>query len=182
MKLNKSLFYILGIALFLASSCSQSRYGNLTRRTKASHIAKEKVEHKPVKKEKVERLSSVKIELSEFNVSPLDKNDVKPIEVDDALVSLETQVDTRSTKLAEKEVKVKDLVRMIPTPIKTAKKVKKILKEEKKDEASGLVRLLLIVLLVLLILSLITKVLPILNWIIGILLLVVLIWFIMQLL
>ena len=41
MKLNKSILGLVILFIFILSSCSQSRYGSLTRRTKANQIAQQ---------------------------------------------------------------------------------------------------------------------------------------------
>ncbi|MBT8327569.1 MAG: hypothetical protein KJP21_07585 [Bacteroidia bacterium] len=185
MKLNKSILGIALMLVFLLGACSQARYGNLTRRTKATHLAKKEVK-KEVKQTPliVEEVIENEDQNSEVILINKDVEQISYQESDDkSTVSSTPKVKT------EFSIKENDKVTKLAGPLQK-KALKKVLKNLDKNDNnvkpnnvnddSSLLRLVLIIVLVLLILALIGKLLPGLNWLLGVLLLIVLIWLVLQ--
>jgi hypothetical protein len=167
MKLNKSYLGLVVVFLFILSSCSQSRYGNLTRRTKANHIAKKVDKPTKTKEAKVVELKEVipqetttteneevvVAETTSFTkeriaekvgeLLPVNnkRNKAKTVEVDSELA--ETLV-----PLAER------LETQIPERI--VKKAKKL----QPDSDTGLIKMILIIILLLILASLLWALIP----------------------
>jgi hypothetical protein len=191
MKINKSNVSIALMLVFMMSACSQARYGNMTRRVKTDRVAKN-IE-KPVKVEKEISNEVMAVEVVKTDIVP-------NLSIGESLVKEETAVKNvvseKSARLMDEtgeksEVKANTAKQIVSTKlnklakkpmINQATKTLEKLKVQKTDSDSGLIRLILIILLVLLILSLLTKLVPGLSWVLGVLLLIVLIWFVLQLL
>ena len=186
MKLNKSILGIALMLVFLLGACSQARYGNLTTRTKATHLAKKEVKKEvketPVKGEVINEI------VPTLKDAVLIENDAEQLE--EANVSETIAITSPSTekKSVTTSKTAKTAMKLAgPLQKRALKKVLKKLDEkesrvqpEKADDDSSLLRLILIIILVLLIVSLLGKLIPGLDWLLGILILVVLIWLILQ--
>jgi hypothetical protein len=178
MKLNKSILGLVILFIFILSSCSQSRYGSLTRRTKANHIAQQ------VKKDVGLILtgnSHLAIE-AEQQVGP----DID-FEVSTHAVNIQESAD--ATPIAQKLQKYtgsKAKTMQLPAT-KKAKLAKQLVKSKMatkskaNSDIGGVLYIVLIVILVLLILSLISNLIPALTWLLGLALLIFLIYLVLQL-
>ena len=185
MKLNKSILVLVILFIFILSSCSQSRYGSLTRLTKANHIAQQVKKVDQVKKDVGLILtgnSHLAIE-AEQQVGP----DID-FEVSTHAVNIQESAD--ATPIAQKLQKYtgsKAKTMQLPAT-KEAKLVKQLVKSKMaakskaNSDVDGVLYIVLIVILVLLILSLISNLIPALTWLLGLALLIFLIYLVLQLL
>jgi len=175
MKLNKSILVLVILFIFILSSCSQSRYGSLTRRTKANDIAQQ------VKKD----LDLIVTENSDLAIEAEPDID---FEVSTHAVNIQESAD--ATPIAQKLQKYtgsKAKTMQLPAT-KEAKLVKQLVKSKMaakskaNSDVDGVLYIVLIVILVLLILSLISNLIPALTWLLGLALLIFLIYLVLQLL
>ena len=178
MKLNKSILGLVILFIFILSSCSQSRYGSLTRRTKANHIAQQ------VKKDVGLILtgnSHLAIEADQQVGPDID------FEVSTHAVNIQESAD--ATPIAQKLQKYtgsKAKTMQLPAT-KKAKLAKQLVKSKMaakskaNSDVDGVLYIVLIVILVLLILSLISNLIPALTWLLGLALLIFLIYLVLQL-
>ncbi len=197
MKINKSILGIAAMIVFLASSCTQARYGSLTRKIKATHLTKvesnkTEKQNKIAAKNLVRKKEDEKAEISKkpFVLKAITKVDNKLNTENISKFGNEIEVINQSTKpvIRKKNGTFKNNLNELKGKVAFSKPMKKIEKRLERIEVdstndnSSLIRLILIVLLILLVISLVGKFLPILNWILGVLVLLVLICFILQLL
>ena len=175
MKLNKSILVLVILFIFILSSCSQSRYGSLTRRTKANDIAQQ------VKKD----LGLIVTENSDLAIEAEPDID---FEVSTHAVNIQESAD--ATPIAQKLQKYtgsKAKTMQLPAT-KKAKLAKQLVKSKMatkskaNSDLGGVLYIVLIVILVLLILSLISNLIPALTWLLGLALLIFLIYLVLQLL
>ena len=174
MKLNKSILVLVILFIFILSSCSQSRYGSLTRRTKANDIAQQ------VKKD----LGLIVTENSDLAIEAEPDID---FEVSTHAVNIQESAD--ATPIAQKLQKYtgsKAKTMQLPAT-KKAKLAKQLVKSKMatkskaNSDLGGVLYIVLIVILVLLILSLISNLIPALTWLLGLALLIFLIYLVLQL-
>jgi len=184
MKLNKSILGLVILFIFTLSSCSQSKYGSLTRHTKANHIAQQVKKVDQVKKDAgliVTENSDLAIEVEEKVVSDMD------FEVATHAANIQEYAD--ATPITEKLQKYKGskAKTMVLPATKKAKLVKQLEKSKiaakinENSDVEGVLYIVLIVILVLLILSLISNLIPALSWLLGLALLIFLIYLVLQL-
>jgi PBP1b-binding outer membrane lipoprotein LpoB len=181
MKLNKSILGLVILFIFILSSCSQSRYGSLTRRTKANHIAQQVKKVDQVKKDvglivtensdlTIEAGPDIDFEVYTHAFNLHESSDATPI-----AQKLQKYTGSKAKTMqlpATKKVKlVKQLV-----------KSKMAAKSKANSDIDGVLYIVLIVILVLLILSLISNLIPALTWLLGLALLIFLIYLVLQLL
>ena len=181
MKLNKSILGLVILFIFILSSCSQSRYGSLTRRTKSNHVAQQVKKVDQVKKDAglivtensyltIEAEPDIDFEVSTHAVNIQESADATPI-----AQKLQKYTGSKAKTMqlpATKEAKlVKQLV-----------KSKMAAKSKANSDVDGVLYIVLIVILVLLILSLISNLIPALTWLLGLALLIFLIYLVLQLL
>ena len=175
MKLNKSILVLVILFIFILSSCSQSRYGSLTRRTKANDIAQQ------VKKD-------VGLIVTENSDLAIEAEPDIDFEVSTHAVNIQESAD--ATPIAQKLQKYtgsKAKTMQLPAT-KKAKLVKQLVKSKMaakskaNSDVDGVLYIVLIVILVLLILSLISNLIPALTWLLGLALLIFLIYLVLQLL
>ena len=175
MKLNKSILGLVILFIFILSSCSQSRYGSLTRRTKANDIAQQ------VKKD-------VGLIVTENSDLAIEAEPDIDFEVSTHAVNIQESAD--ATPIAQKLQKYtgsKAKTMQLPAT-KEAKLVKQLVKSKMaakskaNSDVDGVLYIVLIVILVLLILSLISNLIPALTWLLGLALLIFLIYLVLQLL
>ncbi len=180
MKLNKSILGLVILFIFILSSCSQSRYGSLTRLTKANHIAQQVKKVDQVKKD----LGLVVTENSDLTIEAEPDID---FEVSTHAVNIQESAD--ATPIAQKLQKYtgsKAKTMQLPAT-KKAKLVKQLVKSKMaakskaNSDVGGVLYIVLIVILVLLILSLISNLIPALTWLLGLALLIFLIYLVLQL-
>lgn len=184
MKLNKSILGLVILFIFVLSSCSQSRYGSLTKRTKANHIAQQVKKVDQVNKDAgliVIENSDLAMEVEKQVMSDID------FEVTTHAVNIQESLDaTHTTEKLQKYKESKAKTMRLPTT-KKAKLVKQWVKSKiaaqskANSDVGGVLYVVLIVILVLLILSLISKLLPALSWLLGLALLIFLIYLVLQL-
>jgi ABC-type Na+ efflux pump permease subunit len=181
MKLNKSILGLVILFIFILSSCSQSRYGSLTRRTKANHIAQQVKKVDQVKKD----VGLIVTENSDLTIEAEPDID---LEVSTHAVNIQEAAD--ATPIAQKLQKYtgsKAKTMQLPAT-KKAKLVKQLVKSKMaakskaNSDVDGVLYIVLIVILVLLILSLISNLIPALTWLLGLALLIFLIYLVLQLL
>ena len=174
MKLNKSILVLVILFIFILSSCSQSRYGSLTRRTKANDIAQQ------VKKD-------VGLIVTENSDLAIEAEPDIDFEVSTHAVNIQESAD--ATPIAQKLQKYtgsKAKTMQLPAT-KEAKLVKQLVKSKMaakskaNSDVDGVLYIVLIVILVLLILSLISNLIPALTWLLGLALLIFLIYLVLQL-
>lgn len=186
MKLNKSILGIALMLVFLLGACSQAKYSNLTRRTKATHLVKKEVNKTPQVSQ-----GAVENNIEPILVDAALNDDVEKIVINSTPDVAKGDEEVNTIKSSKKYSKVTDSKAFELAGPLQKRAVKKLLsKMDEKDatvqpnevnDDSNLLRIILIVILVLLILSLIGKILPSsLNWLVGVLLLIVLIWLILQ--
>ena len=189
MKLNKSIFGLVILAIFVLSSCSQARYGNRTRRVKANPVVQTS--------KKVDRLKTAKGLIQGEKVEDTDNDEVAVVEKVETRAEtvqstfmLEKDPSTRFQKIAVKRVKSK-VVEKALEKLEDSKVLAKVQQAKENidtsitqtdDEVGDILYIVLVVILVLLILSLISNLFPILNWILGVALLVFLIYLLLQIL
>jgi len=175
MKLNKSILGLVILFIFILSSCSQSRYGSLTRRTKANDIGQQ------VKKD-------VGLIVTENSDLAIEAEPDIDFEVSTHAVNIQESAD--ATPIAQKLQKYtgsKAKTMQLPAT-KEAKLVKQLVKSKMaakskaNSDVDGVLYIVLIVILVLLILSLISNLIPALTWLLGLALLIFLIYLVLQLL
>jgi uncharacterized membrane protein len=175
MKLNKSILGLVILFIFILSSCSQSRYGSLTRRTKANDIAQQ------VKKD-------VGLIVTENSDLAIEAEPDIDFEVSTHAVNIQESAD--ATPIAQKLQKYtgsKAKTMQLPAT-KKAKLAKQLVKSKMatkskaNSDLGGVLYIVLIVILVLLILSLISNLIPALTWLLGLALLIFLIYLVLQLL
>ena len=175
MKLNKSILVLVILFIFILSSCSQSRYGSLTRRTKANDIAQQ------VKKD-------VGLIVTENSDLAIEAEPDIDFEVSTHAVNIQESAD--ATPIAQKLQKYtgsKAKTMQLPAT-KKAKLAKQLVKSKMatkskaNSDLGGVLYIVLIVILVLLILSLISNLIPALTWLLGLALLIFLIYLVLQLL
>jgi len=180
MKLNKSILGLVILFIFILSSCSQSRYGSLTRLTKANHIAQQVKKVDQVKKD----LGLIVTENSDLTIEA--EPDIA-FEVSTHAVNIQESAD--ATPIAQKLQKYtgsKAKTMQLPAT-KKAKLVKQLVKSKMaakskaNSDVGGVLYIVLIVILVLLILSLISNLIPALTWLLGLALLIFLIYLVLQL-
>lgn len=194
MKLNKSLISLAVLVALLATSCSQARYGSLTRRTKANHTAQQKtskqklnkktieVEHAPAltqgKEELVEKTivetEETKAEKTVFTTRNIEKKDVLARFM--ATDEKDKQAIVKTTS-AEPQYELPVLAKK-----RLNKKIQQITENTKLDETQDLVRLLIIIILVLLILALLPPLGGLIRGLISLIILILLIWLLLQIL
>ena len=189
MKLNKSIFGLVILAVFVVSSCSQARYGSHTRRTKGAEIVQAD--------KKVRGVNKHAGILSRDKVSHIVQNEDKLVirNNEEATGVLSNMMEhgtlTNNKTLVEKKTfrevnrinKVLNAIGESTAVSNLGNSVKENVPSESastNDETSDLLKIILIVILVLLILSLVTKLLPLLSWLLGVAVLVLLIWLILQ--
>ena len=174
MKLNKSILVLVILFIFILSSCSQSRYGSLTRRTKANDIAQQ------VKKD-------VGLIVTENSDLAIEAEPDIDFEVSTHAVNIQESAD--ATPIAQKLQKYtgsKAKTMQLPAT-KKAKLAKQLVKSKMatkskaNSDLGGVLYIVLIVILVLLILSLISNLIPALTWLLGLALLIFLIYLVLQL-
>ena len=174
MKLNKSILGLVILFIFILSSCSQSRYGSLTRRTKANDIAQQ------VKKD-------VGLIVTENSHLAIEAEPDIDFEVSTHAVNIQESAD--ATPIAQKLQKYtgsKAKTMQLPAT-KKAKLAKQLVKSKMatkskaNSDLGGVLYIVLIVILVLLILSLISNLIPALTWLLGLALLIFLIYLVLQL-
>ncbi|MFT4598166.1 MAG: hypothetical protein ACI9WM_000407 [Arenicella sp.] len=170
--------------MFILSSCSQSRYGSLTRRTKANHIAQQVKKVDQVKKDVgliVTENSHLAIE-AEQQAGP-------DIDFEVYTHSFNLHESSDATPIAQKLQKYtgsKAKTMQLPAT-KKAKLAKQLVKSKMatkskaNSDIGGVLYIVLIVILVLLILSLISNLIPALTWLLGLALLIFLIYLVLQL-
>ena len=175
MKLNKSILVLVILFIFILSSCSQSRYGSLTRRTKANDIAQQ------VKKD-------VGLIVTENSDLAIEAEPDIDFEVSTHAVNIQESAD--ATPIAQKLQKYtgsKAKTMQLPAT-KKAKLAKQLVKSKMaakskaNSDVGGVLYIVLIVILFLLILSLISNLIPALTWLLGLALLIFLIYLVLQLL
>jgi Flp pilus assembly protein TadB len=184
MKINKSILGIAVMVIVLFSACSQSRYGNLTRRTKASHLVKEEVkkEHKTVKKEEV-KLEELVVAKTNTKL----KEVTSEIDMVEPISSPTDAIFVADVKEGKKKEAFTDA---IPFKGKKAKKVSKMVKQldqkldiTKDSSDESLIRTVLIIILILLLISLVLSLLPQpLKYIVSLVLTILLILYLIQML
>lgn len=187
MKLNKSILGLVVLAIFIFSSCSQARYGNHTRRVKANNIVQ-----KSTKAEKISN-ATTKIAADEVN-EQIEKSSDEIIVEHKSTISEErtatsvelpsyekqTKESTKTKKRGAKKVEKLMSNVKVATKVKQAKENIRSSVTQTDDEIGDILYIILIVLLVLLILNLITKLIPALSWLIGLAVLVLLIYLLLQ--
>ena len=180
MKLNKSILGLVILFIFILSSCSQSRYGSLTRRTKSNHVA-----------QKVKKVDQVKKDagliVTENSYLTIEAEPDIDFEVSTHAVNIQESAD--ATPIAQKLQKYtgsKAKTMQLPAT-KKAKLAKQLVKSKMatkskaNSDLGGVLYIVLIVILVLLILSLISNLIPALTWLLGLALLIFLIYLVLQL-
>ncbi|MDB9882315.1 hypothetical protein OAD66_04185 [Bacteroidia bacterium] len=189
MKLNKSIFGLVILAVFVVSSCSQARYGSHTRRTKSAEIVQADRKVRTVNKD-TGMLSGEKVSDVEHNE---DKSVVRnngeaagllsTMMEQGALTNTKTLLEKKTIRKVNRINKVLNTIGESTAVSNLGNRVEVNVPSESastNDETSDLLEIILIVILVLLILSLVTKLLPLLSWLLGVALLVLLIWLILQ--
>lgn len=180
MKLNKSILGLVILFIFILSSCSQSRYGSLTRRTKSNHVAQQVKKVDQVKKD----AGLIVTENSQLTIEAEPDID---FEVSTHAVNIQESAD--ATPIAQKLQKYtgsKAKTMQLPAT-KKAKLAKQLVKSKMatkskaNSDLGGVLYIVLIVILVLLILSLISNLIPALTWLLGLALLIFLIYLVLQL-
>ena len=180
MKLNKSILGLVILFIFILSSCSQSRYGSLTRRTKSNHVAQQVKKVYPVKKD-------AGLIVTENSYLTIEAEPDIDFEVSTHAVNIQESAD--ATPIAQKLQKYtgsKAKTMQLPAT-KKAKLAKQLVKSKMatkskaNSDLGGVLYIVLIVILVLLILSLISNLIPALTWLLGLALLIFLIYLVLQL-
>ncbi len=167
MKINKSILGIAVMVIMLFSACSQARYGNLTRRTKATHLVKDDVV-KPAK-QKTENSNEIKEEVV------LDYVALEDVVVEETPTVINSEVKTESIDEVAKELSVRSKAyetnedKQLELPV-TKRQVKKMIKSPKDvmnsidkstdTDDDSLVRSLLIIILIIILISLVLSLLP----------------------
>ena len=181
MKLNKSILGLVILFIFILSSCSQSRYGSLTRRTKSNHVAQQVKKVDQVKKD-------AGLIVTENSYLTIEAEPDIDFEVSTHAVNIQESAD--ATPIAQKLQKYtgsKAKTMQLPAT-KKAKLAKQLVKSKMatkskaNSDLGGVLYIVLIVILVLLILSLISNLIPALTWLLGLALLIFLIYLVLQLL
>ena len=194
MKLNKSLITLAVLVTVLATSCSQARYGNLTRRTKATHLTQQKPEKKnEVKSEVAITQTPVTTKNNEVilkqNVEPSierTKDEVvfttRKVNKHDVLARFNEDYET--VKNEDKINAVKEITQSLPAIVikQATKELQKIGDKAESNKTQGLVKLLIIIILVLLILALLPPLGGLIRGLISLLILILLIWLLLQIL
>jgi hypothetical protein len=195
MKLNKSITGLVILTIFILSSCSQSRYSSRMVRVKSNHVAQNDKQVDRAKKD--------------AGIFPADKSSITELSEDDKTNVVSTFHATQIEPVLNSEVKKADLKQennktlvknkkmgtiaiknMLDkqAPAKRMEQIQHKLEQQKiKAKASGedvdsLIYLILVVVLILLVLSLLLKLLPVFSGILGLALLILLIYVIIQLL
>lgn len=193
MKLNKSVLGLVIGAIFILSSCSQARYGTMTRRVKTHKVDQQKVVVDKSKKESGLILSKANTQNAtpEETVAVEKSKQTAVTTTDSDTYTKEAEVSTstrkkRSGKDARKLRSVEKILLKVPGANKAVLKLKDMKelnapKSADSGDVESILYIVLIVLLVLLILSLISSVLPALRWLLGLALLVLLIYILLQL-
>lgn len=194
MKLKKSLLSLIILAVIVLSSCSQARYGSLTRRTKATHVAQTT---KKVETSKPDVVLKVVAEVPE--TYRIDSEIVGAVaEMQHAAANLDQTPNkgATSSSLASKEavtkpktLKNRKLQQVVNTfgTVNQVKNVKSQLdkmndvKRTSSSDVDNLVYILVVVLLVLLILALVSRLSGLLSALLGLALLILLIYLLLQL-
>ena len=180
MKLNKSILGLVILFIFILSSCSQSRYGSLTRRTKSNHLAQQVKKVDQVKKD-------AGLIVTENSYLTIEAEPDIDFEVSTHAVNIQESAD--ATPIAQKLQKYtgsKAKTMQLPAT-KKAKLAKQLVKSKMatkskaNSDLGGVLYIVLIVILVLLILSLISNLIPALTWLLGLALLIFLIYLVLQL-
>ena len=180
MKLNKSILVLVILFIFILSSCSQSRYGSLTRRTKSNHVAQQVKKVDQVKKD-------AGLIVTENSYLAIEAEPDIDFEVSTHAVNIQESAD--ATPIAQKLQKYtgsKAKTMQLPAT-KKAKLAKQLVKSKMatkskaNSDLGGVLYIVLIVILVLLILSLISNLIPALTWLLGLALLIFLIYLVLQL-
>ncbi|MDC0104562.1 hypothetical protein OAJ52_01130 [Bacteroidia bacterium] len=180
MKLNKSILGLVILFIFILSSCSQSRYGSLTRRTKSNHVAQQVKKVDQVKKD-------AGLIVTENSYLTIEAEPDIDFEVSTHAVNIQESAD--ATPIAQKLQKYtgsKAKTMQLPAT-KKAKLAKQLVKSKMatkskaNSDLGGVLYIVLIVILVLLILSLISNLIPALTWLLGLALLIFLIYLVLQL-
>lgn len=180
MKLNKSILGLVILFIFISSSCSQSRYGSLTRRTKSNHVAQQVKKVDQVKKD-------AGLIVTENSYLTIEAEPDIDFEVSTHAVNIQESAD--ATPIAQKLQKYtgsKAKTMQLPAT-KKAKLAKQLVKSKMatkskaNSDLGGVLYIVLIVILVLLILSLISNLIPALTWLLGLALLIFLIYLVLQL-
>jgi len=188
MKLNKSILGFVLISIFILSSCSQARYGSHTRRVKGSKIVQQ-----DKRVDRIQRASGI--------LTPSVASEDVYEETSEIVVAQKEEIHTvieqsfAQEMVKEKTVKApkstKPLTMNAKNQLKKTRPIKNIKTIQKKIAASAaktdgeigdVLYIVLVVILILLILNLITKLIPALSWLLGLAVLVLLIYLLLQIL
>lgn len=180
MKLNKSILGLVILFIFILSSCSQSRYGSLTRRTKSNQVAQQVKKVDQVKKDAglivtensyltIEAEPDIDFEVSTHAVNIQESADATPI-----AQKLQKYTGSKAKTMQLPATKKAKLAKQLV-------KSKMVTKSKANSDLGGVLYIVLIVILVLLILSLISNLIPALTWLLGLALLIFLIYLVLQL-
>lgn len=194
MKLSKSILSLVVLGILIVSSCSQARYGSLTRSTKVKHIV-----HSPVKdvhlKQQVENSKTQNVVLNDLNLTePSEQSSGEKVST---INSPQTKVNESRllAKNADAELQVVPvkhkaglpIALLSQKPLKQLKKMndqfaKKIESQQisKGSDVGNVLYILAIILLVLLILALFSKFGGLLVSLVALALLVLLIYIVIQ--
>jgi Flp pilus assembly protein TadB len=194
MKLNKSILGLVILSVFILSSCSQARYGSMTRRVKSV-----KTEHEVVKQKRQSDEVEGKSLSAAKSVKPVSTASKQSVQ-DDAVYTSEQvaevlevdqkiDVETNGRISQNKRRKILSTLNKSGVQLNSFKNLKdfparkleaKSLASKTNGDVDSLLYIILVVILVLLILSLISKLFPFLNWILGVALLILLIYILLQ--
>ncbi|PCJ63703.1 MAG: hypothetical protein COA58_15275 [Bacteroidetes bacterium] len=188
MKLNKSIFGLVVLSIFILSSCSQAKYSSHTRRVKA-----DKIVQSTKKVDRIKRSAGL-MEGEKVEDSRVDRTVLVLPKVGSTTLNSEFRAESERLKTlpVEKrsitETKGLKKIRDLAEKSRVAKKIKRVKKHidssitRTDDDVDDIVYIILVVILVLLILSLITKLIPAFSYILGIALLILLIYLLLQIL
>lgn len=193
MKLNKSILGLVVLAIFILSSCSQARYGAMTRRVKGTKFAQQTKKVDQTKKNAgliiiesnnlADEADETVVEIQEVKnttvfVAQNSATDNKEILNQDIKLEKESRLTTNKNVASEKVIN-----KLVSNKL-VNRKIDKLAKKLQPNESSeDLLRTVLIILLLLLLAGIVISILPSpLSWILSLVVTVILILYLIKLL